>query len=58
MPKATDDTQLHRATAAFMLLTGTGDSTDWMDVLDSELGRNRPNQEILVPDWLITSHVT
>ena len=20
--------------------------------------RNRPNQEILVPDWLITSHVT
>ena len=21
-------------------------------------GRNRPNQEILVPDWLITSHVT
>ena len=20
--------------------------------------RNRPNQEILIPDWLITSHVT
>eukprot|EP00116_Pleurobrachia_bachei_P000591 sb/3460853/ len=37
MPKATDDAQLHRATAAFMLLTGT-DNTDWMDVLDSELG--------------------
>ena len=21
------------------------------------MGRNRPNQEILLPDWLITSHV-
>ena len=35
-------------------------STD--DCLDTEVestltGRNRPNQEILVPDWLITSHV-
>ena len=25
---------------------------------DALLSRNRPNQEMLVPDWLITSHVT
>ena len=26
--------------------------------MEKTLGRNRPNQEILVPDWLITSHMT
>ena len=27
-------------------------------VVDGVTGRNRPNQEILLYDWLITSHVT
>ena len=31
----------------------------WNEVEELEFcrDRNRPNQEILVPDWLITSHV-
>eukprot|EP00116_Pleurobrachia_bachei_P017504 sb/3477766/ len=27
-------------------------------IINNFITRNRPNQEILVPDWLITSHVT
>ena len=30
-------------------------SVEWKHMVG---GMNRPNQEILVPDWLITSHVT
>ena len=30
----------------------------WSVIVISHRDRNRPNQEILIPDWLITSHVT
>ena len=45
-------------TFLIVVTDGERDGLDSIEILGSGGTGNRPNQEILVPDWLITSHVT